>query len=141
MAIHNEIGKQGEEEACKLLQKKGWKIQERNWRIGHLEVDIIAVKKDEIAFVEVKTRTSTFGNKMPIEYVDKYKQQHIISAANAYVKFLRTELKPRFDIISILIDSTTKTITNIEHFENAFFPSVRTINRNSFSGRWRWKGR
>ena len=64
MALHNDIGKYGEEIAANLLTQKRLKIRERNWRLGHLEMDIIAEDKQTIVFAEVKTRTTLFGDKM-----------------------------------------------------------------------------
>ena len=52
----------GEDMAANLLRQKGYRILERNWRCGHLEVDIIAETDDYLVIVEVKTRKSTaFG--------------------------------------------------------------------------------
>jgi putative endonuclease len=109
--------------------------------MGHLEVDLIAENKKDIIFVEVKARTTTFGDKMPEEYVDLLKRKRIIAAANAYIKYRQIEKNPRFDIIGILVDAQTKNITYSNHLENAFQPKVRTINSNSYSGRWKWKHR
>ena len=46
MAIHNELGEKGEELAVEFLQKKGYKILERNWRFKKAEVDIITIKNN-----------------------------------------------------------------------------------------------
>ena len=70
MAEHNIIGQLGEKEAADIMRKKGFRVVETNWRFSHLEMDIIATNRKEIAFGEVKTRTSTFGDKRPEEYVD-----------------------------------------------------------------------
>ena len=56
MALHNELGKWGEDVAANLLKQKNYRIVQQNWRMGHLEVDIIAEDCQTIAFVEVKTR-------------------------------------------------------------------------------------
>ena len=56
MARHNDIGKWGENIACDILVGKGYAIIERNWRLNHLEIDIIASKGSRIVFAEVKTR-------------------------------------------------------------------------------------
>lgn len=139
MFVTNPIGILGEQEAANILKKKGYRVIEKNWRMGHLEVDLIAENKKEIIFVEVKARTTTFGNKMPEEYVDTLKRKRIIAAANAYIKYRQIEKNPRFDIIGILIEPRTNNITYSNHIENAFYPEIRTINSSSYSGKWKWK--
>jgi putative endonuclease len=141
MFVTNPIGIIGEQEAAKILNKKGYRIMETNWRMGHLEVDLIAENKKDIIFVEVKARTTTFGDRMPEEYVDLLKRKRIIAAANAYIKYRQIEKNPRFDIIGILIDAKTNNITYCKHIENAFYPQLRTINSSSYSGKWKWKHR
>lgn len=137
--VTNPIGIIGEEEAAKLLQKKGMKIKEHNWRMGHLEIDLIAENQQEIAFVEVKARTTEFGNIRPEEYVDEGKKRRMTVAANAYIKYTKTEKSPRFDIIGIIVNPETKEVTYCNHLENAFSPSLRTFNANSFNGAWKWR--
>ena len=101
MAEHNIIGQKGEQIAVETMQKKGFRVVDTNWKLGHLEMDVIAVSKKEIAFVEVKTRTTSFGGKRPEEYVDELKRRRMAAAANAYIKYHKIELVPRFDIIGI----------------------------------------
>ena len=136
MFVTHPIGIIGEEEATKMLEAKGLRVKEHNWRMGHLEVDLIAESKTEIVFVEVKARTSDF--KAPEEYVDEDKKRRITAAANAYIKYHKVEKLPRFDIIGIVVNPNTNEITYRNHLENAFAPRQRTINRNSFSGQWKW---
>lgn len=124
-----------------MLEKKGFRIVERNWRMGHLEVDLIAESRTEIVFAEVKARTTTFGNKMPEEFVDETKRKRMVAAANAYIKYRKIEKNPRFDIIGILVNAETQEITYRNHMENAFQPQVRTISSGSYSGQWRWSHR
>mgnify|MGYP003514124140 FL=1 len=141
MFVTNPIGILGEQEAANILKRKGYRVIEKNWRMGHLGVDLIAENKKDIIFVEVKARTTTFGNKMPEEYVDTLKRKRIIAAANAYIKYKQIEKNPRFDIIGILIEPRTNNITYSNHIENAFYPEIRTINSSSYSGKWKWKHR
>ena len=141
MAEHNIIGQIGEETACQMMKKKGFHIAETNWRFGHLEMDIIAISRKEIAFVEVKTRTSTFGGKRPEEYVDDLKRRRMAAAANVYIKMKKIELVPRFDIIGLLINPVTHEILEQTHLEDAFLPPHRTIGKSSFSGQGRWHHR
>ena len=141
MAEHNIVGQIGEETACQMMKKKGFRIAETNWRFGHLEMDIIAISREEIVFVEVKTRTSTFGGKQPEEYVDELKRRRMAAAANTYIKMHQIELVPRFDIIGLLIDPDTHKVVEQTHLEDAFLPPQRTIGKSSFSGQGRWHHR
>ena len=47
MAIHNELGRWGEDYAADFLAAQGYRIVERNWRFGHHDIDIIAICKNE----------------------------------------------------------------------------------------------
>lgn len=124
-----------------MLKKKGFSVIEHNWRMGHLEVDLIAENRHEIVFAEVKARTSTFGNKLPEEYVDENKKRRMIAAANAYIKYSKTDKAPRFDIIGILVDAESRQVLDRQHMENAFHPSVRTTSSGSHNGLWTWTHR
>ncbi len=139
MAEHNLIGTIGEDFAVQILKQNRLRIRERNWHIGHLEVDIIAENRKEIVFVEVKTRTSTFGGKRAEEYVDERKRCRIIAAANAYIRYHNIQKSPRFDIVGILLDRNTHKVVEQTYLPDAFAPRCKTIgNNNSFSGIWRW---
>ncbi|MCR4828537.1 MAG: YraN family protein [Bacteroidales bacterium] len=104
MAKTQEIGKQGEDIARQYLLDHDYEIVETNWRMGHLEADIIAYKDHRLVFVEVKTRKNvTYGS--PEEFVDHKKQKAYIKLANAYVlKYNRME-EVQFDIIGILYNN------------------------------------
>ncbi|MBR7154476.1 MAG: YraN family protein [Paludibacteraceae bacterium] len=136
--VTNPIGIIGESEAARMLEKKGFKVVEHNWRMGHLEVDLIAESRKEIVFAEVKARTTTFGDINPEEYVDENKKRRMIAAANAYIKHRKLEKKPRFDIIGIVVNPLTNEITYRSHLEDAFQPYLRTIGTTSHSGGWTW---
>ena len=141
MAEHNIIGQIGEELAAKIMREKGFRVVDMNWKFGHLQMDVIAVSRKEIAFVEVKTRTTSYGGKRPEEFVDELKRRRMAAAANAYIKFHKIELTPRFDIIGITMDATTHEVKEVIHLEDAFLPPQRTIGKSSFSGQGRWKHR
>ena len=136
--VTNPIAIIGENEAAKILEAKGFRIIERNWRMGHLEVDLIAENRNEIVFTEVKARTTTFGDRMPEENVDEIKRKRMVAAANAYIKYRKIEKNPRFDIIGILVNPESGEVTYRNHMENAFQPSVKTVTSGSYSGKWRW---
>ena len=54
MAEHNDLGKLGEELAVDFLEKNGYEILETNWTFQKAEVDIIALKNNVLAVIEVK---------------------------------------------------------------------------------------
>jgi putative endonuclease len=111
-----DFGKLGEDLAVNYLINKGYQILERNWRSGHKEIDIIALDGDTLVAVEVKTRKSnTYGE--PDIAVGAMKQQMLIWAADAYVRYKNLDVEVRFDIVSIVI---TDTGEHIEHIEDAF---------------------
>ena len=136
--VTNPIGIAGEAEATKMLEAKGFKVLEHNWRMGHLEVDLIAENKKEIVFAEVKARTTMYGDIRPEEYVDENKKRRMIAAGNAYVKQHKSDKSLRFDIIGLVVDSQTNEITYRCHMENAFRPQMKSMNTGFFNGQCRW---
>lgn len=126
MARHNYIGKLGEQLACDKLVGEGYAIAERNWRLGHLEIDIVAMKGDEVVFAEVKTRSCGEGVD-PLEAIDKRKIAHMASAADAYMKaHAGLRMYPRFDVFGILINPDGTHV--IEHIPDAFYPPLKTYH-------------
>lgn len=100
MARHNETGQLGEHLAEKWLTEQGYKMIEKNWKYGKLEIDIIATKNDILHFFEVKTRrTITFG--YPEELVDRTKLYHFICAGTEYIRLYPPRYWIRFNILSI----------------------------------------
>lgn len=65
MAEHNELGKAGEDAAIAYLMKQDYVIRHRNWHRGHLELDIVAAKENELIIIEVKTR---HGNSLTLPH-------------------------------------------------------------------------
>lgn len=120
MAEHNEFGKKGEDIAAEYLQKKGYKILERNWVSGKNEIDIIAREGKYVVVVEVKSRHSNYAGE-PETAVTKDKQRSLIRAANSYVRKMNMDEEVRFDIISILV---VKGKEEINHIEDAFYPTL-----------------
>ena len=123
MARHNELGKWGEQYAADYLQSIGYDIIERDWRIGHRDIDIIARTGDgtTVVFVEVKTRTSDVVTK-PDDAVDIKKIRNIGYEANNYIKTKGIVDEVRFDIISII--GNNKENAQLEHIIEAFNPCL-----------------
>ena len=116
MALRKDIGKNGEDEAVRFLQSKGYKILERNFRFKRSEIDIIANKDELLVFVEVKVRSSnTFG--FPESFVSDNQTMRIMEAAEEYQYLKNWSGNIRFDIVSIEGKGTDLKLT---HFEDAF---------------------
>jgi putative endonuclease len=121
MAEHNDLGKWGEEQVAEKLLSEGYVIMERNWRMNHLEVDIIASRGEDIVFVEVKTRRDNLFN--PLEAMTPKKVGLLCKAAECYLRMNRIPLNPRFDVASVVGDGIS---CEIEYIPNAFLPPLRT---------------
>lgn len=120
MAQHNNLGKDGEEQAARYLSEKGYAILQRNWRTGRHEIDIIAKDGETCVFVEVKTRRDTeFGT--PEDAVSNRKIRSIIMAADNYIKTKALDDPVRFDVIAIISDGRQ---FKIKHYEDAFYPPI-----------------
>ena len=102
MALHNDFGSLGEELACQYLTENEYRLLERNWRKGHLEVDIIADHYGEIVFVEVKARQHETDLNTALGAVDLKKKTNIIEAAEAYLLYNGIDAPCRFDVITVV---------------------------------------
>lgn len=111
-------GKAGEKVALKLLEKDGYRILEQNYQNLFGEIDIIAVDKKIICFIEVKTRrTNYFGS--GFESVTPLKQKKISKVAISYLKskgLLGRDA--RFDVIAVQEKTCGEMTVNI--LKNAF---------------------
>ena len=114
MYLRHEIGKIGEELAVKYLESIGYTIIERNFVARQGEIDIIARDKEELVFIEVKTRTNTLYGK-PVEAVNEPKQKHLISTAKYYLysKHLENEFV-RLDVIEVYLRENSYKINHIK---------------------------
>ena len=116
------VGREGEDMACRMLEGVGHRILERNWRSGHLEIDIISHAPDGIHFVEVKTRRSNV--QAPPQFnVDAGKQRRITKAAQSYLRTADGRMfkgcECFFDVVAITYKDGD---AGMEYFENAYIP-------------------
>lgn len=118
MANHNDIGKWGEDSAVEYLHRIGYTILERNWRHQKSEIDIIAMNKDVLIIIEVKSRTSEYFAS-PEESVNEKKMRFLTFAAGAYMEKINHDWEVRFDIISVLFRENQEP--QLTHFKDAFF--------------------
>jgi putative endonuclease len=111
------LGREGERVAERFLKKKGYAVVERNYRCRGGEVDLIALDRRVIVFVEVKTRTDhQFGN--PLEAVEPRKQRRMIHAAQFFLHEKKLhQREARFDVVGISWPGDDPVV---EHVQNAF---------------------
>ena len=98
---NTQTGNYGETLAVEFLKKQGYRILERNFRIRGGEIDIVAKDKNNLVFVEVKTRWShEFG--LPAESVTPWKIRFLIRAAQFYLAKTKGFDNPyRIDVVSV----------------------------------------
>lgn len=119
MAEHNDTGRLGENIAADFLERKGFRIIERNWREGHRDLDIVAIDADNLVIVEVKTRRNNDFIE-PELAVDERKIRNISIAASKYVKYRNIDMPVRFDIVAVT--GAGGKDCKINHIEDAFLP-------------------
>jgi putative endonuclease len=114
------IGQIGEDLAENYLRANSYEIIGRNFRIGHLEIDIIAKdqQKDEIVFFEVKTRV----NNLKKEEDDDFKSGQIEKIKKAMVLYAsprKIDLeKMRLDYIYVALNKETGK-ASLKHYKDA----------------------
>lgn len=98
-----ELGRRGEQAAVRFLKRRGFEILDTNWTCFAGEVDIVARDEEALCFVEVKTR-SQVEKGFPAEAVDTKKRDRYERIAACYLKtFEQSDVRVRFDVISILV--------------------------------------
>lgn len=112
--VHKKVlGRNGEKIVESYIKKQGMTVLKRNYKTKLGEADLIAADGDEIAFIEVKTRTSdAYGT--PREAVDTRKQERYYRIAKAYWMKTGEEPNARFDVAEVYEDG------RIEYYKNAF---------------------
>jgi len=112
---HVALGRWGEETACSYLHKKGWNILDRNVYFPRGELDIVAMDKDELVVVEVRTRS--LGYLMsPEESVGPVKTRRLVYAGSCYVEKVDWNGFWRIDLLGITCHKDDSY--SIEHFKD-----------------------
>jgi putative endonuclease len=97
------IGKEGEKIAAAYLKKNGYRIIEINFRCSIGEIDIIAKEKDDLVFVEVKTRKSIELG-YPEQAVGIRKQKKMSQLALWYLQKRKiADTNARFDVVAVTL--------------------------------------
>lgn len=112
-----DFGYLGEKIASDYLEKKGFRLLEKNFRSKFGEIDIIAIDQNTLVFVEVKARwSSEFG--LPEEAITSWKIRKIIKTAD-YYQLLHSQLPKLTRIDACAIDLwPSGELKEIRYFEN-----------------------
>ncbi len=120
MGRDNLRGAWGEALAAAYLRKKHYTLVAAGYRCRFGEIDLIAMDRKFLVFVEVKLRKSA-DFAAAREYVDRQKQDRIRVTASVYLSRNPTRLQPRFDVIEIYAPEGCATSEpKIIHLEDAF---------------------
>ena len=112
------LGNAGEEYAERMLREKGYRIIEMNYRCKIGEIDIIAMDKDVLVFIEVKTRRGLFYG-APAESITKKKVERLKKLAQYFLQTKRIKNTDcRFDVVAI---NATASGFEAELIKNAFY--------------------
>ena len=112
------IGDFYEDIACKFIYANGGSVLERNYRVRHGEIDIIARDEDYLCFIEVKYRNSDrFGPPEKAVNISKQRQICRISKLFLFSRFKSIDLPIRYDVIAI---SGVQNAVTVKWHKNAF---------------------
>jgi len=111
-----EVGYLGETIGKKYLQKKGYRIIEKNYKTKYAEIDLVAQDKKTLVFVEVRTKVGEqFGS--PEESFNRSKRRKLIKNAIAYTTIKNYDKSYRIDAVCIVLDEK-KRVKRITHYQN-----------------------
>ncbi|MFI5314374.1 MAG: YraN family protein [Myxococcota bacterium] len=108
------LGRWGEDLAERHLTRQGFRIVARNVHLRHAELDLVALERGALVFVEVRLRSSArFGSAE--ESVDARKRRRIAAAAAELLARggLPRAARVRFDVVAIDASCDPPRITHV----------------------------
>lgn len=128
MAKHNELGELGEKVAANFLERKGYKVIDRNYRKKWGEIDIVAMKGEKLYFIEVKSVSrKSYGGKFeqaigdyrPEDNMHPWKLKRLSRAIQTYLlsKFSKKEPYWQLDLVCVFLDME-KRVAKVRYIEN-----------------------
>jgi putative endonuclease len=115
---NKKTGNKGEELATRYLEKKGYKIIERNFRTRFGEIDIVCWDALTLVFVEVKTKIGhNFGE--PEEMVNKGKLSQVKRMGEVFLQDKNIEVQCRIDVVAIVLFENGE-VEKLEHYQAVY---------------------
>jgi len=113
------FGTRAERAAERFLKTLGYRILVRNFTCDLGELDLIALDKNSIVFVEVRSTEGSDGQR-PAESVDLAKQRRLTRLAIYFLQQRKLlDHAARFDVLTVSWPEGQKEPA-IEHYKNAF---------------------
>jgi putative endonuclease len=116
------VGAAGEQLASDHLERRGFRILERNFRTRWGELDIVAYDGSTLVFCEVKARRNARGGVNPLESLHARKQARVRKMAGSWLSERPARPRARelrFDAIGITFDAAGRLL-ELVHLEGAF---------------------
>jgi len=112
-------GRKAEDHVARWLKLRGWKILETRFKVAEGEIDLVARRKNVIAFIEVKQRENL---PMREDLVTQTNITRVMDAAEIWVgrnfETLGPDFEIRFDLA--LIEGRVHPLAKVKYIENAF---------------------
>ena len=110
-------GKLGEQEALQFLENKGYRLLEKNLRLGHWELDLLMEFQNQLIAVEVKTKTR--NQKFLRNPFRSSQLERVSKITSQYATTNQLDYSIRIDGLIVCLETST-----ITHLENLFFPGL-----------------
>ncbi|MDP3996145.1 MAG: YraN family protein [bacterium] len=116
MAKHNETGRLGEDIACKFMTGEGFRVLDRNYSRKWGELDIVAVKRGKLHFVEVKTvsrdlesleiarKKGIVDGYKPEDNIHAWKVKRLRRVIQTYLANQKNDPDWQFDVVTVMVD-------------------------------------
>jgi len=120
------IGEQGEQIACRYLEKHGYSILERNYTKKWGELDIVAKKGGRVHLIEVKSKNTNFAFEDSHKGADLYRPEENMSAqkiarlrraVQSYLLERHIKTEWQFDLAVVSMDNA-KRIARVKLLED-----------------------
>lgn len=113
------FGNRSERAAERFLRRLGYRILKRNYRCSLGELDLVALERDCLVFVEVRS-TEGDDRERPAASVGPVKQQRLTQLALSFMQRYRLLGRAaRFDVLAVSWPSASDE-PHVDHFPNAF---------------------
>jgi putative endonuclease len=132
------VGSAAEEAAARALERRGYRVVDRNVRFRFGELDLVCEHRGVLVFVEVKARRAR-DHGHPLEAITPGKRKQLARLATAYLQRLGRAPPCRFDAVAVDLDARGAAV-RVELLQDAFQlqGDLRPREGRDRSGAWRY---